>query len=65
MKNPTITVILNVLTLDIFLHVSALKIAIIRESIMILLRQVPDVVEIRDGCKLYIVSGDVMARVIS
>jgi hypothetical protein len=32
---------------------------------MILLRQVPNVVEIRDGWKLYFVAGGVMIRMIS
>jgi hypothetical protein len=31
---------------------------------MILLRQVPNVVEIRDGWKLYIVAGGVMVRIL-
>jgi hypothetical protein len=31
---------------------------------MILLRQVPNVVEIRDGWKLYIVACDVMVRML-
>jgi hypothetical protein len=46
----------NVSILDILVHVSALQNTIIRELIMILLRKVPNIVEIRDGWMLYIVT---------